>query len=213
VFHFLLAAVAVQFLRPEYDPWQAPLSLYLSGDWGMWLRTAYYGLALGVAVLALHLYRGLLPPARYPLVPVLLVAGAAALAATGARAPVGRARHAGRSHVGHGRLPAGGQRHAAAVGRPAPRPALARGGAAGAGARRAGLRRAVGARVVAGTAARGFAESGGRAVPGVAGTVRLAPARDRAALRLRRGAACRGTRRSASRSGARRCARTRPAGA
>jgi hypothetical protein len=82
VFHFLLAAVAVQFLRPEYDPWQAPLSLYLSGDWGMWLRTAYYGLALGVAVLALHLYRGLLPPARYTLVPVLLVAGAAALAAT-----------------------------------------------------------------------------------------------------------------------------------
>ncbi|ADV25915.1 hypothetical protein Psesu_0052 [Pseudoxanthomonas suwonensis 11-1] len=82
VFHFLLAAVAVQFLRPGYDPWQAPLSLYLSGEWGAWLRCAYYGLALGVAVLAVQVHRSLLPAARHVLVPVLLVIGAAALAVT-----------------------------------------------------------------------------------------------------------------------------------
>lgn len=82
VLHFLLAAVAVQFLRPEYDPWLAPLSLYLSGDHGLWLRGAYYGLALGVIALALALPRALAPPARYALVPVLLAAGGVALAVT-----------------------------------------------------------------------------------------------------------------------------------
>src|SRR5690606_35087483 len=82
VFHFLLAAVAVQFLRPGYDPWQAPLSLYLSGEWGAWLRCAYYGLALGVAVLAVQVHRSLLPAPQRVLVPGLLVIGAAALAVT-----------------------------------------------------------------------------------------------------------------------------------
>ncbi len=82
--HFLLAAVAVQALRPEYDPWLAPLSLYLSGAWSAWLRAAYYGLALGIVLLALELRRTLEPRARYALVPVLLCGGALALAATAA---------------------------------------------------------------------------------------------------------------------------------
>ncbi|MBO9718089.1 MAG: DUF998 domain-containing protein [Pseudoxanthomonas sp.] len=79
---FCVAALAVQVLRTEYDWWQAPLSFYLSGAHGAWLRAAYYGLALASLLLAAGLQRTLAPAARYTLVPVLLGGGAIALAVT-----------------------------------------------------------------------------------------------------------------------------------
>jgi hypothetical protein len=81
---FCIAALAVQVLRTEYDWWQAPLSFYLSGPHSAWLRAAYLGLALASMLLAIGLQRALAPAARYTLVPVLLVGGAAALAVTAA---------------------------------------------------------------------------------------------------------------------------------
>ena len=82
VLHFLVAAAAVNVLRVEYVASDAPLSLYLSGDWGLWLRAAYYGLAVGVAALGSGLWRTLVPPARRVLVPVLLACGGVALVVT-----------------------------------------------------------------------------------------------------------------------------------
>lgn len=82
VVHFGAAAAAVQLLRGDYAPAQAPLSLYLSGDYGRWLQLAYYGLAAAVATLGVALQRSLDPAARYALVPVLLGCGAVALAVT-----------------------------------------------------------------------------------------------------------------------------------
>jgi hypothetical protein len=79
---FCIAALALQVLRTEYDWWRAPLSFYLSGPHSTWLRAAYYGLALASMLLAIGLQRTLAPAARYTLVPVLLVGGAAALAVT-----------------------------------------------------------------------------------------------------------------------------------
>lgn len=81
---FCAAAVAVQAARVGYDWQQAPLSFYLAGPNSAWLRAAYYGLALGTALLALGLWRTLVPAARYALVPMLLVAGGVALAVTAA---------------------------------------------------------------------------------------------------------------------------------
>lgn len=79
---FCAAAVAVQALRPEYDWWQAPLSFYLSGPNSALLRIAYYGLGVASMLLAVGLWRTLSPAARYVLVPILLVAGGAALMVT-----------------------------------------------------------------------------------------------------------------------------------
>jgi hypothetical protein len=79
---FAATAIAVQAARPEYDWWQAPLSLYLSGPNSAWLRTAYYALGLAVLLLGVGLWRRLVPAARYVLVPVLLAGGGLALAVT-----------------------------------------------------------------------------------------------------------------------------------
>ena len=82
VLHFLVAAAAVNVLRAEYVASDAPLSLYLTGDYGAWLRAAYYGLSVGVVALGFALWRTLAPPARRVLVPVLLACGGVALAVT-----------------------------------------------------------------------------------------------------------------------------------
>lgn len=79
---FCVLATTVQAARPEYDWWDAPLSFYLAGPHSGWLRLAYYGLGAGAALLAVGLQRALAPAAHYRLVPVLLLAGGVALAAT-----------------------------------------------------------------------------------------------------------------------------------
>src|SRR5690606_30151437 len=79
---FAATAIAVHFARPEYDGWHAPLSFYLAGPASLWLRGAYYGLSLGVVLLAAGLWRGLAPAARLQLAPVLFAAGGTALAVT-----------------------------------------------------------------------------------------------------------------------------------
>lgn len=48
---FAVAAVSVQFLRTDLNPWQATISQYLSGPWGAFLDAAYYALGAGLTVL------------------------------------------------------------------------------------------------------------------------------------------------------------------
>lgn len=79
---FALAAVAVHLLRADLDGWRAPMSFYLSGDYGWLLQAAYVGLALGIAALAVGLWRALQPTARRGLSVGLLVAGLSALVVT-----------------------------------------------------------------------------------------------------------------------------------
>ena len=79
---FCAVAVAVQAAWPEHHWWHAPLSFYLSGPHGLWLRAAYYGLAVAMVLLATGLWRTLAPAARQLLPPVLLACGGVALAVT-----------------------------------------------------------------------------------------------------------------------------------
>lgn len=81
---FVIAAIAVQAARPEYDWWLAPLSFYLSGPHSGWLQLAYAGLGLATTVLGLGLRASLVPAARVRLVPLLLGAGGIALVVTAA---------------------------------------------------------------------------------------------------------------------------------
>jgi hypothetical protein len=77
--HFALAAVviftlvcgAVQFLRSDLDPLRAPLSFFLTGDYGAFVRAAYYALAAGLVALGIAAYRTS-NPARRSAAPLLL---------------------------------------------------------------------------------------------------------------------------------------------
>ena len=79
---FASAALATQFLRTDLDWVQAPLSFYLLGAYGSWLRVTY--VALGVALIALGIgyYRALTPTARSGAPTLLFCMGGAALAVT-----------------------------------------------------------------------------------------------------------------------------------
>lgn len=61
---FLLVAVALQFVRSDYDWVATPLSFYLLGPYSSWLIAAYFTLALGIALIGAGLYRELSPAAR-----------------------------------------------------------------------------------------------------------------------------------------------------
>lgn len=73
---FALMCAAVQWLRPDLDWQQAPMSLYLLGPYGVWLQAAYCALACALVLLAAGYYRALQPQARSG-APVLLFAIAA----------------------------------------------------------------------------------------------------------------------------------------
>ena len=79
---FALACIAWQFLRPDLDWIETPLSLYLLGPAGWGLQVAYVALAAALVALALGYYHRLPRHARSA-APVLLFAiGAAALVVT-----------------------------------------------------------------------------------------------------------------------------------
>jgi hypothetical membrane protein len=68
---FALVCGAVQFLRPDLDPWRAQLSVYLTGDYGALVRAVYYALAAGLVTLGVSAYRAS-NPARRSAAPLLL---------------------------------------------------------------------------------------------------------------------------------------------
>lgn len=77
VLAFAVAALALQGLRADLDWRAAPLSLYLLGAHGAWLKAAYFGLAAGLVALGIAGYAGLSSAARSG-APVLLFCGSGA---------------------------------------------------------------------------------------------------------------------------------------
>ena len=75
---FVAICVLAQVLRPDLDWRKDPLSHYLTGHYGGWVRGAYYQLSMALALLGVGLYAALRPHARRlaPLV-LLVVAGIA----------------------------------------------------------------------------------------------------------------------------------------
>lgn len=79
---FVIACLALQWLRADLDWRLAPMSSYLKGPYGGWLRLAYYGLGIGLVLLGQGLHRAVQPQLRNPLPRRLLVLAGAALAVT-----------------------------------------------------------------------------------------------------------------------------------
>lgn len=76
---FALTAGTLQFTRIDLDPIAMPLSTYLRGPGGFWLRDAYDLMAASLAVFALAGYRAMARASRSVLASVLFLAAALAL--------------------------------------------------------------------------------------------------------------------------------------
>jgi len=81
VLAFVTACVMLQWLRTDLDWRLAPMSSYLKGPYGGWLRLAYYGLGAGLALLGQGLFHAV-QPARNRLPMRLLALGGIALIVT-----------------------------------------------------------------------------------------------------------------------------------
>lgn len=79
---FALACVLTQILRRDLDWIDVPLSFYLLGPGGMWLRAAYFVMAASLVLLGLGLYHALATPARSIAPLLLFVVSAVALCIT-----------------------------------------------------------------------------------------------------------------------------------
>lgn len=79
---FALACVLTQILRRDLDWVDVPLSFYLLGPGGMWLRAAYFVMAASLVLLGIGLYQALAAPARSTAPLLLFIISAAALCIT-----------------------------------------------------------------------------------------------------------------------------------
>lgn len=79
---FVTACLLLQWLRSDLDWRLAPMSSYLKGPYGGWLRFAYYGLGVGLVLLGHGLRRALQPDVRDPWPLRLLVLAGFALGVT-----------------------------------------------------------------------------------------------------------------------------------
>ncbi|WP_266182573.1 DUF998 domain-containing protein [Dyella humicola] len=77
--YFALTACVLQWMRTDLDAIAMPLSAYLIGDGGAWLRCAYYLMAAALACLAWASYRVTDARARSRLASTLFVAAALTL--------------------------------------------------------------------------------------------------------------------------------------
>ncbi|WP_130618275.1 DUF998 domain-containing protein [Dyella amyloliquefaciens] len=76
---FALTAGTLQFTRIDLDPIAMPLSTYLRGPGGFWLRDAYYLMAASLAVFAFAGYRAMANASRSVLASALFMIAAVAL--------------------------------------------------------------------------------------------------------------------------------------
>ncbi|WP_201313185.1 DUF998 domain-containing protein [Dyella sp. EPa41] len=76
---FALTAGALQFTRADLDPVAMPLSTYLRGPGGYWLRGAYYLMAASLAAFAFAGYRAAAHTSRSALASALFIIAALAL--------------------------------------------------------------------------------------------------------------------------------------
>jgi len=79
---FATICLLAQWLRPDLDWRQAPLSNYLKGHYGGWVRGAYYVLSMALVLLGAGLYGALRPHARSAAPMLLLLVAGVALWAT-----------------------------------------------------------------------------------------------------------------------------------
>jgi len=85
---FALVCTAVQFLRSDLAPANAPLSMYLTGDFGGIVRAVYYMLAVGLIALAWATFRASDTTHRSEAPALLFVAAGVALIPVAATAPL-----------------------------------------------------------------------------------------------------------------------------
>src|SRR6476620_5267708 len=78
---FVASGMLLQWVRHDLDWRLAPMSSYLRGPYGGWLRLAYYGLGAGLALLGQGLFHAV-QPARNRLPTRLLALGGIALIVT-----------------------------------------------------------------------------------------------------------------------------------
>jgi len=76
---FAVTACTLQYTRVDLDPTTMPLSAYLRGPGGAWLRSAYYLMASALACLAWASHRATRPELRSGLASALFIAAAIAL--------------------------------------------------------------------------------------------------------------------------------------
>jgi len=79
VVDFAVTALVLQVTRTDLNPIAMPLSAYLKGEGGAWLRAAYYLMACALAVLAWASYQATRPDLRSGLASALFFAAALAL--------------------------------------------------------------------------------------------------------------------------------------
>lgn len=79
---FALVCAAAQVLREDLDWLRAPLSFYLLGEYGIWVKSAYFALGTGLVLLGLGYYRALIPAARSGAPLLLFVSAGLALGVT-----------------------------------------------------------------------------------------------------------------------------------
>jgi hypothetical protein len=79
VVNFVLTACVLQVMRTDLNPITLPLSAYLKGPGGIWLRCAYYLMALALAGLAWVSYQATRPDLRSVGASFLFVVAALAL--------------------------------------------------------------------------------------------------------------------------------------
>ncbi|AWV07523.1 DUF998 domain-containing protein [Marilutibacter maris] len=79
---FAAIGIAAQFLRPDLDWLQTPLSFYLLDPHGLWVRAGYFALALALIALGGGWYLELSPQARSAAPLLLFVCAGLALAVT-----------------------------------------------------------------------------------------------------------------------------------
>lgn len=79
---FSVAALGAHVMRPDLSWQQAPLSLYLLGQYGPWLQAGYIALAVALIALATGWMRALRPEARSGAPALLFVVAAIALVVT-----------------------------------------------------------------------------------------------------------------------------------
>lgn len=77
--YFFGCSLALQFLRPDYDWVNAPLSFYLVGPDSPWLIAGFFALALGVLGVGVGLHRGLDTPLLRRTALALFLLGTAAI--------------------------------------------------------------------------------------------------------------------------------------
>ncbi len=91
--NFALTACVLQWMRADLDPIAMPLSAYLIGDGGAWLRCAYYLMAASLACLAWASYRVTIPHQRSGLASALFAIAALTLPAVAITATYEHSAH------------------------------------------------------------------------------------------------------------------------